>query len=264
MPAISVTKCHGSGNDFVLLDDRAGDSRAYPQLARALCDRRLGVGADGLLVLTAARGSSDVAMRIFNADGSEAEMCGNGVRCVARYIARKSGRDKALTIETLAGIVRTEPAGGQVRVDMGKPVLAAPLHTDFRYEGKSMRFARISLGTPHAVIFDRDPPESFDIEALAATVTRSANARDGINVEIANAGAQDVRMRVFERGVGETLACGTGAGAVAVAAIVEGRAKSPVDVVQRGGSVTVQWQGEGASLYLTGPAELVFDTTVTL
>lgn len=264
MPAISVTKCHGSGNDFVLVDDRARDSRAYPQLARVLCDRRRSVGADGLLVLTSPRGPYDAAMRIFNADGSEAEMCGNGIRCAARYIARKTGHAAALAIETLAGVVRTEPVGESVRVEMPIPMLASPLYTDVEFAGRTVRFARISLGTPHAVIIGREPPERVDLERLAATVERTANAPGGINVEIAIAGAQSVRMRVHERGVGETLACGTGAGAVAVAAILEGKAKSPLEVEQRGGSVTVEWHGEGERLYLTGPAEIVFDTTVTL
>jgi len=264
MRAISVTKCHGTGNDFVLLDDRAGNGIAYPQLARRLCDRRFSIGADGLLVLMPPNQQADLAMRIFNADGSEAEMCGNGVRCVARYIARESGRDGPLAIETLSGIVRTQPAGERVRVEMGTPVLAAPLYTDVEFDGRVFRFARISVGNPHAVILVHDSPERYDLERLSAAVARAASARNGINVEVANAGPRGVSMRVRERGVGETWACGTGASAVAVAAISEGRAKSPVEVEQRGGNVTIEWQGEGTPLFLTGPAELVFDTTVSI
>jgi diaminopimelate epimerase len=264
VPAISVTKCHGTGNDFILLDDRAGPHEAYPALARTLCDRRTGIGADGLLVLQAARAGADLAMHIFNADGSEAEMCGNGIRCVARYVARETGRDGPLSVETLAGIVRTEPAGDRVRVAMGTPALGEPLHSDVDFDGRRLRFARVSMGNPHAVVLVTEPPERFDLERLAAAVARTAQARRGINVEIAAHNAHALRMRVYERGVGETLACGTGASAVAVAAIMEGRAKSPIEVEQRGGSVTIEWQGAGAPLYLTGPAELVFDTTITL
>ena len=269
MPAISVTKCHGTGNDFVLLDDRVGNGVAYPELARRLCDRRFGIGADGLLVLLRPHERTDgervdLGMRIFNADGGEAEMCGNGIRCVARYVARESGRDEPLAIETLAGTVRTQPVGERVRVQMGTPVLASPLYTDVEFDGRVLRFACISMGNPHAVILVHEPPERFDLERLSAAVARAASARNGINVEIANAGPRAISMRVQERGVGETLACGTGASAVAVAAMVEARAKSPVEVEQRGGNVTIEWQGEGTPLFLTGSAELVFDTTVTI
>ena len=186
MPAISVTKCHGTGNDFVLLDDRVGNGVAYPQLARRLCDRRYGIGADGLLVLLRPRAHADLAMRIFNADGSEAEMCGNGIRCVARYMARASGRDEPLAIETLAGVVRTQTAGKRVRVEMGTPVLATPLHTDVEFDGRMLRFARISMGNPHAVILVHDSPQGYELERLSAAVARAEEARNGINVEIAN------------------------------------------------------------------------------
>jgi len=264
MAAISVTKCHGTGNDFVLLDDRAGNGYEYPRLARTLCERRFGIGADGLLVLLPARAKADLALRIFNADGSEAETCGNGLRCVARYIARESGRDGPLAIETAAGVVRTQPAGERIRVEMGTPQLVAPLYTDLEFDGRKLRFARISIGNPHAVILVQEPPEGFDLDQLAQAVTRAAKARDGLNVEIASTGSRTLRMRVHERGVGETWACGSGAAAAAVAAIIEGRAKSPVEVEQRGGNVTIEWQGEHTPIYLTGPAELVFDTTVAI
>jgi len=264
MPAISVTKCHGTGNDFVLLDDRAGSGYEYPRLARTWCERRFGIGADGLLVLLAPRANADLALRVFNADGSEAETCGNGIRCVARYIARESGREGPLAIETLAGVVRTQPAGKRVRVEMGTPQLAAPLYTDVEFDSRKLRFARLSIGNPHAVILVQEPPERFDLEHLAQAVASAARARDGLNVEIASTGSRALRMRVYERGVGETWACGSGAAAAAAAAIIEGRAGSPVDVEQRGGSVTIEWQGGQSPLYLTGPAELVFDTTVTI
>jgi diaminopimelate epimerase len=264
MATITLTKCQGTGNDFVLLDDRAGEPRAYPALARALCDRRFGIGADGLLVLRPAdNGSADVAMRIFNADGSEAEMCGNGIRCAARYIGREAGADRPLNIETPAGVMRTQPvAPGSVRVAMGIPRLAKPLETTVAIDGKSVSVASVSMGNPHVVMFTDEPLDALALDSLATALSSLDAVNGDVNVEVATMVRGRVRMRVHERGVGETMACGTGACAVAAVAIATGRAGSPVIVGTRGGEVSVEWAGEGAQAYLTGDAELVFDTQV--
>jgi diaminopimelate epimerase len=262
MPAIALTKCQGTGNDFVLLDDRADRGLQYPALARTLCDRRFGIGADGLLVLRRPKGEADLAMRIFNADGSEAEMCGNGVRCVSRYIARERGAEHRLEIETAAGIVRTEPAGDAVRVDMGIPKLGQPLETAVDIEGRSLRLHRVSMGNPHAVIFADEPLETLALDALATALTSLDALGGGVNVELATLHGGRIHMRVHERGVGETQACGTGACAAAAVAIATGRARSPVSIVTRGGEVSVAWAGEGAPAMLTGSAQLIFDTLV--
>lgn len=265
MPVIAVTKCQGTGNDFVLLDNRTERPFAYAAIARTLCDRRFGVGADGLLVILPARDAgADLAMRIFNADGSEAEACGNGTRCIAAFIGRDSGRERALAIETPSGIVHTAPAGepGLVRVDMGAPTLGQPFEIGFAVEGRSFRLARVAIGNPHAVIFLEDDINAFALDDLATAVESLALDPGGVNVEIAHAKGHRVHMRVNERGVGETWACGTGACAVAVAAITTGRGSSPIEVVQRGGAVSVSWDGPGKHAFLTGAAAIVFDTTV--
>ncbi len=263
MPVLPITKCQGTGNDFVLFDNRTGRTCDYPALARALCDRRFGVGADGLLALVAASSpAADCGMRIFNADGSEAEMCGNGIRCAALYLARANGADGPRAFETAAGVVRTEPGSvqGSVRVDMGMPTRRPPAAFDL--DGEKMEFTRVAIGNPHAVVFVDEPLETFDLERLAARLAREGADSGGINVEVARVDGTAIAMRVSERGVGETWACGTGAIATAVAAIASGRAASPVEIVTKGGSTTVSWGGEGTAAFLTGPARLVFDTTV--
>jgi diaminopimelate epimerase len=265
VPAFPITKCQGTGNDFVLFDNRASRRCDHAAMARALCDRRFGVGADGLLVLVAASSpDADCGMRIFNADGSEAEMCGNGIRCAALYLARADGADGPRAFETAAGIVRTEPGAVKdtVRVEMGVPTHRPP--TAFDLAGTTMEFARVAIGNPHAVVFVDEPLETFDLERLAARLAREGADSGGINVEVARVEGAAIAMRVSERGVGETWACGTGAVAAAVAAIASGRAASPVEIVTKGGSTTVNWGGEGTTAFLTGPARLVFDTIVEL
>jgi diaminopimelate epimerase len=268
MPSVTLTKCQGTGNDFVLLDNRDGIRFQYAALARAACDRRFGVGADGLLVLlrAAANSGADVAMRIFNADGSEAEMCGNGIRCIARYLVRDEQQPRRLAVQTPAGIVRTELTGvpGMVRVDMGVPMLARPLEGSFEFDGRTFTYARISMGNPHAVIFVDDALDAYQLEALAAAASRACSDAAGINVELARVTDGRIEMRIHERGVGETWACGTGACAAAAAAIATGRLTSPVEVVTRGGSVDVIWKGADDTALLTGPAEIVFETTLQL
>jgi len=265
MPSIALTKCQGTGNDFVLLDNRAGTALRYAALARAACDRRFGIGADGLLVLLPAGPNSgaDVAMRIFNADGSEAEMCGNGIRCLARYLARGGHAQDRLAVQTSAGIIRTEMMAtpAMVRVDMGAPALARPLEASFEFGGRTFHYARVSMGNPHAVIFVDGTLDTYPLDQLAAAASQASGETSGINVELARVTGGRIQMRVHERGVGETWACGTGACAAAAAAIATGRLASPIEVATRGGSVNVAWNGADGSALLTGPAEIVFETT---
>ncbi len=267
MPIIALTKCQGTGNDFLVLDARdAGRTSHYPALARALCDRRFGLGADGLLVLQPPTVTgADLGMRIFNADGSEAEMCGNGIRCVWRYVERETGTRDALEIETATGIVRVGPDDdGAVRVDMGVPRLHDPLEVGIDIAGRSLRYAPVSMGNPHAVIFVDEPLAGIALDDLATALASLDAVAGEVNVEVALIADGRVHMRVYERGVGETYACGTGACAVAAVAIASNRARSPVTVRSKGGEVRVAWDGAGSPAYLSGPAELVFDTGVEL
>jgi len=266
LAAVSVTKCQATGNDFILLDRRAGSSARYPELARFLCDRRLGVGGDGLLVLSVpADSDSDAALRIFNADGSEAQMCANGVRCVARYVserwARSAGR---LRLATNAGIVNCQSGqcdgAWRVEVAIGEPTLGALAPSPLQ----GCSFRRVSVGNEHVVAFVESDLAQLDLADVARRVNAGAPPEYAANVEIARAGRGGFEMRVWERGVGETMACGTGACAVAACAIAGGLARSPVTLSMRGGRVDVVWDGPGCLATLIGDAQIVFDADVAL
>jgi diaminopimelate epimerase len=267
---LPVIKCQGTGNDFVLLDNGEDAYFRYPDLAKTLCNRRYGVGGDGLLVLLpSTRSGVDVVMRIFNADGSEAEMCGNGVRCVARYWF-ESRRDapRSLAIQTAGAVVRTEivELGPRfaVRVAMGAPREISSYEKPVKIGDVLARFANVSMGNPHRVALIDESLDDIDLDAFANEVESLGSFPDGVNVEIARADSDLISMRVRERGVGETLACGSGACAVAVAAILAGRAASPVTVTMPGGEVVVDWAGPGEIAYLTGGAEIVFRADVEI
>jgi diaminopimelate epimerase len=264
MPTLAVTKVQGTGNDFVLIDNPRGAAHDYPALARFLCDRRFGVGADGLLVLLPpASEDADAALRIFNADGSEAESCGNGLRCVARYIAQERGEDEATITVSVAG----GPAcavllpGDLVRIEMGRPIVD---DESFQVEALGRQWAcrAVSVGNPHCVVLIEGDPSGVDLPAVAGAIEQTGRFPEGVNVEIARFENGVAQMRVRERGVGETWACGTGACAVAGVGIVTGKAASPVAVTQLGGSVTVAWTPPAGTASLTGPAQIVFRTIV--
>jgi len=258
MSALAVTKLHGTLNDFILLDARERDGFDLPALARRVCDRRSAIGGDGLLVVLPSE-SADVRMRIFNADGSEAEMCGNGIRCVARYLNER-GEGEQHRIETMAGIISTQVLNGDgsflIRVELGEPKLQhRPLpvaNADF-----------VSMGNPHVVIFARDA-YAIDLVAIGERMQRDPAFPEGTNVHIAvPVSMHRLDVRHYERGVGLTYACGTGAVACAVAAIHRGIAASPVNVHVPGGVLRIEWEGSG-NAFMTGPAVRVFDTTLSL
>ena len=274
---MQFVKMHGTGNDFVMIDARAVDAD-WPALARAMCDRHFGVGSDGLILALPAE-SADLKMRMFNPDGSEAEMCGNGIRCLAKFAAERGiamPRDGALVVDTLAGLLRCEVSGAngrveRVRASMGRPhlapaeipvlaesfgpVLDLPVHV----EGGDFRVTCVSMGNPHAVHFQDAPVADVDLEHVGPRVERHAAFPRRVNFEIANVLGRDrLRMRVWERGAGITLACGTGACATAVAARLRGLIDDVVDVELPGGTVRIEWDGAG-EVYLSGPAEDVFE-----
>ena len=249
---------HGAQNDFVLLDARTAVPSDLAAFARWACDRRAGIGADGLLVLERSH-DGDARMRTINADGSEAEMCGNGVRCAARWLD-EAGAGERLAFETAAGTIHTEIVARapdyQVRVDDGDS--ANRPRSTFRVLREA---SFVDLGNPHVVLFCLDL-EAVDLEALAARVQRDPRLPEGANVHVAaleDSGA--LRVRHWERGVGLTMACGTGAVACASVAIEQRKVASPVRVDVPGGRLTVEWDGRGDA-FLSGPAVRVFDTEV--
>ena len=251
MPTVPVTKMHGTQNDFVLIDERTARLTDYSQLAKILCERHTGIGADGLLVVLPSL-VADVQMRIWNADGSEAEMCGNGIRCVARFLHEAGARDE-LGVQTGAGTVITKIVSAgpdySVRVKMGVPQI-------LRRENAAENLAFVSMGNPHVVIFVSGL-DDVDIDQEGPKY--DALLPGGANVHVAvKAGPSRLLVRHWERGVGRTMACGTGAVSAAAAAILRGDVKSPVEVNVPGGRLVVEWDGAGDA-FLTGPAARVFD-----
>jgi diaminopimelate epimerase len=256
------TKMHGVGNDFIVFDPGEVEGADLPALARRACDRHLGVGADGILV-PALSEIADLRMVYLNSDGSPSEMCGNGIRCLARY-AKDRGlvEGEALTVETGAGVKKVALLGeGSSRVEMGPPAFEGEV------ELRGFGFLRVSMGNPHAVALlgSERELEALDLREVGPPVENDPLFPGRTNVEFVHArGGREVRMRIWERGVGETLASGSGSCAAAVAAVRRGLAQSPVRVVLDGGSVEIEWDGDGGSVYMTGPAEYVCEGDLLL
>ena len=246
---------HGVGNDFLVFDRGEVLEVKLPRLARLACDRHFGVGADGILIPQIST-TADLKMVYLNSDGSTSEMCGNGIRCLARYARdQRLVSGESLTIETEAGIQKVLlHKDGSSRVDIGTPVFNAGVRLG------GYNFLRVSVGNPHAVAFMESEEEVKDLElrGIGPEVESNPIFPNGSNVEFVFVrGTNDLRMRIWERGSGETLGSGTGSCAVAVAAIRLGLAESPVRVHLDGGTVEIDWAGEGEPAYMTGPAEYV-------
>jgi len=266
---MEFTKMHGLGNDFIVLDCRNKQLRGLAGIVRRLSRRRLGIGFDQALVLRSSK-TADFAMDIYNADGGRVEMCGNGIRCIARYVwSRRLSRKRRLAIETPAGIIRPEKAGGLVRVDMGEPELEARsiptalkgtqtiVDRKLRAGGRTFKITCVSMGNPHCVIFVRDVG-SFEVERFGPLIEGNRFFPKRTNVEFVEAaGPKLLRMRVWERGSGETPACGTGASAAVVAAGLKGLVKGKTRVRLVHGTLTVEW-AQDKHVYMSGPAEEVF------
>jgi len=266
-------KIHGAANDFVVVDGRA-QVQDWPALAIRACDRRRGAGADGLLVLQPSEGAADFKMLYINADGSPAEMCGNGIRCIAKFALDIGATEKeSLTWETGGGPVTTEVlhhglVEALVRVNMGPPRLRPadiPVAGDgemirehpFQVNGTSLDLTCVNMGNPHAVAYV-DSVADFPLDRLGPLVENHSDFPRRTNFEIVEVLAPDhLRMRVWERGVGETMACGTGACAVAVASRLVRGTDETVAVDLPGGRLSIQWR-DGADVMMTGPAETVF------
>ena len=254
-------KMHGLGNDFVVLDTRQGGLELDSAQARAIADRRLGVGCDQVIAIEPSK-RADAFMRIRNADGGEVEACGNGARCVAAILMREGGKAE-VSIETVAGIIHArQAAGGDISVDMGAPRFAwsdiplaraaDTLHLDYRL-GPLTDGVAVNMGNPHVVFFVPDA-KAVDLGVLGPRIERDPLFPEGVNVEVAQILARDrIRMRVWERGAGITMACGTGACAVLAAAarrkLVDRRATVELD----GGDLLIEWSADDR-IIMTGPA----------
>ena len=273
---MDFVKLHGTGNDFVVLDARGVD-RDWPSLAQMMCDRHFGVGGDGL-ILAAPSERAGVRMRIFNADGSEAEMSGNGMRCLVKFAVEAgivAPKDDEFTVETGAGVlrVRITTRDGRVtsvREGMGKPHLdprdipvaieaPAPVRSfDLQVDGLTLPVTPVSMGNPHAVYFQGAAVEAYPLHEVGPLVEHHALFPKRTNFEVVRMLARDrAEMRVWERGVGETLSCGSGASATMVAARLRGLADDALELRVPGGVLHLEWDGEG-EVVLTGPVEESF------
>ncbi len=271
------TKLHGAGNDFLIVDGHERE-RDWAKLASRICDRHFGVGADGLLVALPSE-AADLRMRLFNADGSEAEVSGNGLRCFVKFAVERGLAaldDGAMTVETLAGVLRAEATvdAGRVelvRLNMGRPrfapqeipvaIEAEPPLTDLSLDvdGQTLSVTCLSMGNPHAVLFSEQPVAEYPLETIGPKVEVHPLFPQRVNFEVARVLGRDrIETRVWERGVGLTLACGSGASAVLVAARLQNLVDDRAELQQPGGTLTLEWDGRG-EVYLTGPAEEVFE-----
>ncbi len=273
------SKYHGIGNDFVMVADVADRLKLTPEQVRALCDRRFGIGGDGVIRVAPGDVDTDFFMDYANSDGSIGEMCGNGIRCLAVF-ARDQGltAETALRIGTRAGIKVVEILGdGQARVDMGPPIFAPDevpvhwsgddaLHAKIELGSSVIEASILSMGNPHAVLFVENEP--MDPLQLGPAIEKHPMLPSGANVEFAKVESPNrVRMRVWERGSGETLACGTGACAVGVASKLVAGGDDEMVVMLPGGELLIEWRGsltQEAPVFLTGPAVRAFEGDVDL
>lgn len=257
-------KMHGLGNDFVVFDARDEPLDMDAERARAIADRATGVGCDQLIVIEPSI-SADARMRIFNSDGSEVEACGNAARCVTLLLGGAS------SIETLGGIIRGEVVGAAATVDMGQPhfgwheiPLSYPMDTaniPVAWDDLQEGFA-VNVGNPH-IIFFVDNPDAVALESTGPRIEADPLFQERVNVNVASIEDGKIRLRVWERGAGLTMACGTGACATAVAAISKGLVSSPVEVTLPGGTLTIAWERQG-SIRMSGPGAHVFTGEIDL
>jgi len=267
---LTFTKMNGAGNDFVLIDNRQGNHSLDRETIARICDRHRGVGADGLIAVEPAQNGADFRMRYYNSDGGEAEMCGNGARCFARYAGRLAGRKDAISFETIAGVISAEFVGAnEVRLAMSEPT-DLRLSLEVPVNGATHTAHFLNTGVPHAVLFV-DDLEQAPVQKLGAAIRyHDVFAPRGTNVNFACRTAPDaVAIRTYERGVeGETLACGTGVVATALLFHKTTGAPSPVSVTVRGGEtmkVAFETDGENfRNVTLTGPADFVFEGQIAV
>jgi diaminopimelate epimerase len=266
---LRFTKMNGAGNDFVLLDNRSGDLQLRPENIVRMCDRHRGVGADGVLVLENATNGADFRMRYYNSDGGEAEMCGNGARCFARFADRIAGPLKNITFETLAGVIGATIEGEQVRLQMSDPT-DLRLNLDIALRDQTLHGHFVNSGVPHVVV-PVNNLETTDVHRIGRALREhQLFAPKGANVNFLHGrGDKSIAIRTYERGVeAETLACGTGVVASALIFAATNNLNGPVGVLVRGGDeLSVDFEKRGdqfTNVTLTGPADFAFDGTIEL
>ena len=273
---LKFTKMHGLGNDYVYMDAINQKIENRSELAKFVSDRHFGIGSDGLILICPSE-KADFRMQMFNQDGSEAEMCGNGIRCVGKFVYDKGlTKKETITVETLAGIktlVMTAKNGKieTARVDMGEPILEPekiPVISNenpvknlkLEVENKDFTFTCVSMGNPHAVTFIKEDVNKFDICKYGAKLEVNKAFPKKANIEFINViDDKTLKMRVWERGAGETLACGTGACASVVACALNGYIENEANVELLGGTLKIRWDKENNHIYMTGPATTVFE-----
>lgn len=279
MKTIKLTKMQGLGNDFVILDypEYEKTGMQMPELAKKLCDRNFGVGADGMIIpnLTPQDSTADIGWYFYNSDGSTAQMCGNGIRCFAKYAKDNSLiSSNEFSVETLAGIIKPEiQQDGQVKVNMSKPILEPEkipfkgnenLNYPIKIRDKEFKINAVSMGNPHCVIFIQDNSDLLETaKSYGPELEKHELFPEKTNVEFVSIiSKNELDLRVFERGCGITLACGTGACATVVSAILNNLTEHKVKVNLLGGALTIEWQGSEADtnydVFMTGPAEYSF------
>ncbi|HEY9847958.1 MAG TPA: diaminopimelate epimerase [Leptolyngbyaceae cyanobacterium] len=273
---IEFTKYHGLGNDFILIDNRTSSEPVVtPEEAIKLCDRHFGIGADGVIFALPGQDGTDYTMRIFNSDGSEPEMCGNGIRCLAKFIADLEGissQSVSYRIHTLAGVMVPKlQTNGQVTVDMGLPrLLAAEIPTTLsagdqkaidiplEVDDRTWNVTCVSMGNPHCITFVEDVA-AIPLENIGPKFEHHPVFPQRTNTEFIQVVRRDyLKMRVWERGAGITLACGTGACASLVAGVLNGKCDRKATVELPGGPLEIEWSEIDDRVYMTGPAQLVF------
>lgn len=273
---MKFTKMQCIGNDYVYVNCLQETIENPSELAKKISDRHYGVGSDGLIMINPSD-KADFEMEMYNADGSRGEMCGNGIRCVAKYVYDYGLTDKtSISVETLAGIKYLDLTveDGKVvlvKVDMGKPMLRpeeVPVVSEkeevidepITVDGQEYRMTCVSMGNPHAVVFIDQDVKEFPLETVGVKFENHERFPKRVNTEFVNVlDRHTAQMRVWERGSGETLACGTGACAVAVACALNGLTEDEVTVKLLGGDLQIKWDREKNTVYMTGPAEVVFD-----
>lgn len=277
---MKFTKMHGCGNDYIFLDSRFDSISEPEKLARTLSDRHMGIGADGLVLIGTSE-KADISMRMYNADGSVGEMCGNAIRCIGKYVYENGIKSKTtLTVDTLAGIktlflTLNQNKVVEVMVDLGKPIITAkdiPVLTEkdavieepITILDKEFKMTCVSMGNPHAVIFT-DNVANFPVATYGLPLEHNLRFPNRVNVEFVQViDRNNIRMRVWERGTGETMACGTGTAASVVAGILTGRLDSYVVVCCLGGILKVFYDQKDNIVYLSGPAVKVYEGEISL